>query len=352
MAKRKTEIDFLRGIAVLLVLLRHQQLISFTNRIGWIGVDLFFVLSGFLVSGLLFREYIKYGKIKFSRFFLRRGFKIYPAFYFLILITIFCRYLFKETFSINQLLGEVFFLQNYWDNLWGHTWSLAVEEHFYILLIPAAVLIIKYKQYLKTKISWIFIFLLMFILSIRFYTNIHYPYKANFFATHLRIDSLLAGVFIAYLYYYKRAALEVFYNKYNWKLLVASFLLLLPPLVQEATMSFFVKTAGFSILYISFSLLLIHFILNKNILQQLYSIFTKPLVNAVAKIGMYSYSIYLFHLFVRDYILGKINMPFITSSVSISFMFYFFVSILLGIIISRLIEIPFLKLREKLLPTT
>src|SRR3954471_20438531 len=84
---RLTELDFLRGIAVILVLFAHHYLISYTGTMGWIGVDLFFVLSGFLVSGLLFAEYKKFGDIHPVRFLIRRGFKIYPLFYLSILIT-------------------------------------------------------------------------------------------------------------------------------------------------------------------------------------------------------------------------------------------------------------------------
>ena len=79
---RLQEIDFLRGLAILIVLFRHHWLTSFTFNFGWVGVDLFFVLSGFLVSGLLFSEYKKFGDLKPSRFLARRGFKIYPMFYF------------------------------------------------------------------------------------------------------------------------------------------------------------------------------------------------------------------------------------------------------------------------------
>ena len=57
---RLRELDFLRGIAIILVLFRHQVLFDFLETMGWIGVDLFFVLSGFLVSGLLFKEYQKF----------------------------------------------------------------------------------------------------------------------------------------------------------------------------------------------------------------------------------------------------------------------------------------------------
>ena len=59
---RLRHLDFLRGLAVILVLFRHHIFINNTHNAGWIGVDLFFVLSGFLVSGILFREYVQYKK--------------------------------------------------------------------------------------------------------------------------------------------------------------------------------------------------------------------------------------------------------------------------------------------------
>ncbi|NJM15178.1 MAG: acyltransferase [Bacteroidales bacterium] len=73
--------DFLRFVAVVLVIYRHSDSIGTLNFIGWVGVDLFFVLSGFLVSGLMFKEYKKTGGVKIKRFLMRRAFKIYPPFY-------------------------------------------------------------------------------------------------------------------------------------------------------------------------------------------------------------------------------------------------------------------------------
>jgi peptidoglycan/LPS O-acetylase OafA/YrhL len=85
---RLPEIDFLRGIAIVLVLLHHHWLFDLPQRVGWAGVDLFFVLSGFLVSGLLFAEYKQFGGIKPFHFLIRRGFKIYPLFYLSLIFTI------------------------------------------------------------------------------------------------------------------------------------------------------------------------------------------------------------------------------------------------------------------------
>jgi peptidoglycan/LPS O-acetylase OafA/YrhL len=84
---RVRQLDILRAIAVLLVLGRHEHANALWRRCGWVGVDLFFVLSGFLISGLLFSEYKKRGRLDLPRFYIRRGLKIYPSFYVLILAT-------------------------------------------------------------------------------------------------------------------------------------------------------------------------------------------------------------------------------------------------------------------------
>src|SRR6266404_222728 len=101
---RSQELDVLRGVAILLVLWGHvgnfwqwmealplslRRLINYTDHGGWIGVDLFFVLSGFLISGLLFREYIEHRDVHYARFPMRRGLKLYPAFWVFIGVTTF-----------------------------------------------------------------------------------------------------------------------------------------------------------------------------------------------------------------------------------------------------------------------
>src|SRR6476469_9931494 len=146
--ERSRSIDVLRAVALFLVcfgrhlgpypedhtsypgLLLHKATVALA-RGGWIGVDLFFVLSGFLVSGLLFRDYQQTGRIRAGRFLLRRGFKIYPPFWVFMLMT---AAVFGSRFPIGAYFIELGFVQNYRPTIWQHTWSLAVEEHFYLLL--------------------------------------------------------------------------------------------------------------------------------------------------------------------------------------------------------------------------
>src|SRR5215471_16328047 len=88
---RNQSLDALRGIAVILVILCHYSqalgLGSAILEVGGCGVDLFFVLSGFLISGLLFAEFEKTRDINVKRFLIRRAFKIYPPFYSLLAVT-------------------------------------------------------------------------------------------------------------------------------------------------------------------------------------------------------------------------------------------------------------------------
>ena len=92
--KREIELDFVRGVAILMVIDFHSpmgilfypfRLMGF-KHFGWAGVDVFFVLSGFLVGGLLVKEWKVRGRIDSKRFLIRRGFKIWPQYYFFILL--------------------------------------------------------------------------------------------------------------------------------------------------------------------------------------------------------------------------------------------------------------------------
>ena len=140
---RNPSLDVLRAVAVLLVFCYHSEAALLVSRFGWTGVDLFFVLSGFLVSGLLFKEYQATEQLRPGRFLLRRGLKIYPQFYFFIAASLAVACLQGAPPRMRQLAAELCFVQNYEPGMWSHTWSLGVEEHFYLLLTLVMVLLAK-----------------------------------------------------------------------------------------------------------------------------------------------------------------------------------------------------------------
>src|SRR5262245_10762565 len=130
---RLRQLDYLRGVAVLLVLGRHLEplptdlgwrtgLLAAWHRCGWVGVDLFFVLSGFLVSGLIMAEQRSSGRARVGRFLLRRGFKIYPAFCTLLAFTALVAAAGGHVPPAYPFLCEALYLQNYAGAVWQHTW--------------------------------------------------------------------------------------------------------------------------------------------------------------------------------------------------------------------------------------
>lgn len=347
--ERRSEIDFLRGIAILFVLFRHYKYNTYLQEMGWIGVDLFFVLSGFLVSGLLFKEYKHTNAIRPFRFLIRRGFKIYPVFYLFILFTIFWKMKNQEEIKTSKLLGELFFLQNYVGSMWSHTWSLAVEEHFYLFLTAFIYITTKLKLTDNTKFfNYFFGIIAIYSVAFRIF-NSQSPYLvSNMYQSHLRFDSLLMGVLISHWYHFKQQEVKTYVTKNKKKLLALFFLCILFTPFITVKFSVFIPTIGLTLLYIGFGALLlwslytdIHQFFSKNSTGRL-------LYAGVCKIGMYSYSIYIVHVAVSVIIKSLKNSY--TIQPDISFLIYVSTCLAIGILLSKLIEFPFLKIRDKYFP--
>lgn len=353
---RLPEIDFLRGVAIILVLFRHHDLFELTKRVGWIGVDLFFVISGFLVSGLLFHEYLKYKKIEPIRFLIRRGFKIYPVFYFFLLISILFSLIAlqmtgREMFLLKPkgIFGEFFFLQNYIGAMWTHTWSLAVEEHFYFLLAGLLFYLSRNHQIEnKNLFLTICLFIFIFCFAVRMYVYTSHFASFNPLQTHLRVDSLMFGVLISYYYCFRKHVLEQFVQRHKGKLLPIG-LVLIGATVYLEPWPFMVATFGLTFLYLGFGCILVIFLFVPSWVGMLKVAITGKVFALVTIIGFHSYSIYVFHLFVKRYFIGTLK-SFFDLDIFSSFFLYFSISLLAGIVVAKLIEIPFLNIREIYFP--
>jgi len=161
-SKRIPALDGLRGIAILLVLLHHSIFLGRSGtpwvsrmlgagRLTWAGVDLFFVLSGFLIGGILLDA--KYSRNYFKAFYIRRAFRIFPLYYLVVGVTLLCFHfsLYQpepETPSAIPSLAYLCFTQNFWKAgipALRATWSLCVEEQFY-LTIPLLVRSVSRRQ--------------------------------------------------------------------------------------------------------------------------------------------------------------------------------------------------------------
>jgi peptidoglycan/LPS O-acetylase OafA/YrhL len=192
-------LDGLRFIAVFLVIFYHS---GFTDIPGAHGVMIFFVLSGFLITWLLIKENEKTGTISPKAFFKRRILRIFPAFYVYSLVTLGLLLALKKEVPWTHALSSFFYLSNYFtafhpesNNAFSHTWSLAIEEQFYLFFPFLFLLFCRNLKQLALAIggiiclTWIWRIVLVF----GFEASGNYIYSA--FET--RLDNLLVGCLLA-----------------------------------------------------------------------------------------------------------------------------------------------------------
>jgi len=330
MQKRNPSLDILRGVAVLMVLCFHYGLRAHVGwaRAGWAGVDLFFVLSGFLISGLLFREYKETSQINFARFFWRRGFKIWPPFFcYLTLIAVVMLLtpipeMWPGFFAAATFTASYFRTDNY---AFVHLWSLSVEEHFYLLLPLILLFLAKFRKSFAA-IPAIFVAVATVSLASRFAA----PAGATAIASHMRMDSLFAGVLLRYLRDFKPNWFQPLTK--HWALVAAA--VFCSPLILMAHSSRAMQTVGLSSLYIGFSLLVAWTSVRsrQGILGKL-----------MAVVGASSYSIYLWHVITLSF--------FEPADSGLMAGAYLATAIGTGMLASYLFEVPFLDLRERLIPS-
>jgi peptidoglycan/LPS O-acetylase OafA/YrhL len=358
---RLRALDVLRAVAVLTIIVHHtprdflhlgllQPAVAEFQLFGWIAVDMFFVLSGYLVSGLLFSEYRKTGEVHVGRFLIRRGFKIYPGFYAMLAATVVMQVLGKQL-VVKALLIDSLFLQSYLKGSWDHTWSLAVEEHFYFFI--SFLIWMRVRARPKDPFRGFpgtFLLFAAMALGLRLYTSIALPfnYHTHHFPTHLRMDSLFFGVLLSYWHHFDRARMTDIVARYRWPIVVLSFVCLAPAFFLDVPDSFFMHTYGHTVLYLGFGGILCAALQTKAPSNRLLS----RLTDAAAFIGRHSYSIYLWHIPVRVWypVIIKRVAPGGVSEVT-KLGVYFSLSVLVGIVLAKLIEIPFLEIRDRMFPS-
>ena len=357
---RIKRLDVLRCIAVLLVLVYHGKIVPIVDQMGWVGVDLFFVLSGFLISGLFYSEFKRRGDVSLRRFFIRRGLKIYPAFYVMLLVTFVARQIISLPNRPDRYLSEILFVQNYSIGVWQHTWSLGVEEHFYILLPLLFLAMMKFSSDRKNpfqSLPWVFALIAACCLLLRAAT-IYLTNPAIFASgmvmnpTHERIDSLTFGVFLGYLHHFHSAKIGTVFgsarNRIAIGLLTAA---LLSVCVFFARESHFLLTFGFSFIYLGFGGLLLLSLQIRDWLPSWLAAPVRILGTAFAFVGAYSYSIYLWHIPFQAFAPGVLRRLFHVEFDSIAgFWFYLIGSMVFGILMARLIEFPILRMRDRFFP--
>jgi len=336
----RPEIDGLRAVAVFAIILYHAKISIFGYHFfsgGFLGVDIFFVISGYLITSIIFKELVINGNFSFRNFYERRIRRILPALFFVIIASFPLAFIFLLPVNFldysKSILYSLGFSSNFYFYYSGqeyradsgllkpflHTWSLSIEEQYYILFPIILLTIFKYfKKYL------LFILLLIFLLSL---FSANYFSKNNpslsFYILPTRGWELIAGSLIAYFQTYVK---NFFFNQILKKILITIGMLFIiySVIIFNDEM---IHPSFFTMIPVIGVCLVIYFSYKEEFIIKILS--SKLFVS----IGLISYSLYLWHYpifafartteIIQKDILGKIIVAIII--ICLSVLTYFFI---------------------------
>jgi peptidoglycan/LPS O-acetylase OafA/YrhL len=203
----RPELDGIRAIAILLVYAHHLKQPLLPG--GFLGVDIFFVLSGFLITHLLLGEWQRKSSISIKYFFARRALRLLPALFFY--LTTFALVSLGTTdvisghlrrgiwLSLSYISNWLFAFRFYYPSLLGVTWSLAIEEQFYLLWPPALLALLLLRVRGRVMASLVASGILLVMLHRALLTYGGAPLPRLYYATDTRCDALLAGCLLGIL---------------------------------------------------------------------------------------------------------------------------------------------------------
>jgi len=361
-------LDVLRGVAILLVLGCHyvvppsnagslSDLARGWAHVGWAGVDLFFVLSGYLVSGLIITEYTRTHTFDLKRFAIRRAFKIWPPYaVYLGVVLVWLVYKSDLGAALSGLWPNFLHAQNYFGTPRVHTWSLAVEEHFYI--VGALVFTWLFRRgpanVASLRIVGALALAAMTVSVSRYLAHVKSGNHCNLYATHLRCEGLLFGTLLAHFSHFRPRALA-FLSARPFATLFLGAGLAAPVLILTPDDSAWTAGPGLTGLYIGFALILQGLLATANTPWMSRGLRIAP-VRLLGWVGFFSYGIYLWHVeFAQTpfkrlaasetlFTAGTAKWLLLTTG-------YVSAALIGGAAMSKLIELPALRLRDRLFPS-
>ena len=299
--KYRPEIDGLRTIAILSVIFYHAKIIVFEIKIlegGFIGVDIFFVISGYLITSLIINELNYNGSFNFINFYKKRIKRIIPALIVVMIVSFPIAWIYLLPSALSEysksILYSLGFVSNFYFLISGqeygaesallkpflHTWSLSIEEQFYILYPIFLVLVNKYLNKFFFEVLLLTIFVSFFLATNLSFSKPH----ISFYILPTRAWELMTGSIIAYLEIKK---IKIIKNQYKNKIIYLATICIFYSI-------FFFNESTWHPSYMTLfpvigtALLLVTKDKNNFIIKILSS-------NFFVKIGLISYSLYLWH---------------------------------------------------------
>lgn len=359
-------LDILRALAILFVAVEHAgfslptDLRKINNVFVLDGVSIFFVLSGFLIGGILIRTIEKNGmstSVLFN-FWKRRWFRTLPNYFFILIILFLLHLCFTEGFTFGHASNYFIFSQNLFQphpEFFPEAWSLSVEEWFYLLIpVLIGVFLIVLKTTPKQSVLITSVVVIIAITLIRYYRHLTLPIENTkdwdlLFRKEVitRLDSLMFGVVGAYISFYY----QELWLKYKKPLLYFGIVLFIVCKASKYMIGKWIAVDGVYYSVFSFSLISIATL---SLLPYLSSLkngkgfFYKP----ITYISLISYSMYLLNFsLIQVWIIDQIHWDLLISNtpviVLLKYSLYWVLLFTLSILLYKYFESPMTRLREK-----
>jgi peptidoglycan/LPS O-acetylase OafA/YrhL len=362
--ERLIGLDHLRAAAIVLVFLFHYRFyygvpewLDTFSSFGWSGVDLFFVLSGYLIADKLFRDLVARERIDFKCFYLNRFLRIVPA-YLAIVALYFSFPNLQEGPGLQPLWKFLTFTQNISidldRNTFSHAWSLCVEQHFY-LLFPILLYFI-FSRKITHKAIYFFVAIAVFGILIRYsiwelyvdsgFGRIKAAIRNIYYPSYTRLDGLLVGVAIAAIFRYQPSFKQKILNHGNIMLafslilLLAAFFLFGGSIISIKITSLPTILFGFPLISLAYGFMTIAAMSPNCILS-------KYKFRLTAILATLAYSIYLTHKITNHLVNTQLKDVLELKSDQL-FSVSLFAAVLGALILHLFVEKPFLLLRNNL----
>jgi peptidoglycan/LPS O-acetylase OafA/YrhL len=349
-------LDGLRGIAVLAVMFYHLEvLVPWLGPVshgGFLGVDIFFVLSGFLITSVLLKEQARNGQISLKNFYMRRIFRLVPAYwFFLIVLFSFGQFLLSplaaktiyDYYSYNFILAFLYLMN--WNrataetavagNL-NHTWSLSIEEQFYIFWSFVTFLAFSEKRS-RVTIFFITAGLVLLVICWRMGRALNGTSPdVLYYSTDTRIDAILIGCVASMIYMWKLAPKSFFKSVYFDLLAAACYLTLVWIFFNASSKDISLYTALLPLFTVSVAVIIL-WLMNREKTPGHFLLEIRPL----QWIGKISYGLYLWHYLAYEF--SRETFSSVEMQIAAGTTLAFAASALSYYVI----ELPFLRLKTK-----